>query len=534
MTSQIRPAPGDFLLASRVLSRRSVLKAGAVTAGVAFASGALAACTSESSPIDGDTPDGKIDTAGSNIFQDLDPHVASAIGTIGITDLVFEALYSMDPVDPARVVPVLAVGEPEVSGNTVTVRLRSGATFHDGSPLRASDVVYSFQRIADAKFASFYARFVAFIGGVTAVDDTTVRFTLKQTSPFLKNRLALVRIVSQKAVKGAKKDQLASKPVGSGPYKAQKIDLTREATLTRFAAYQGPRKPFADTITYAVTADDAARLSALGTGRLDVAYDIPYQDIDRLNAGSTKAEAVPSFAHTDLFFNCKKGAFADPRVRLAILHAIDRDAIRDSVFMGKAENAVSVLPSYHPDFVEPSTKIGHDPDRARTLLAEAGVRNLSFTLFVSNIGFVTPQATLIKSDLEKVGVNARIQPGETESFVPKILDGKYDAWLTIGDATIIGAYDGEFLMRWLYYGFIATGFMYWTAPEQKQVESLLDGAFADSDETSRKAKLAQVQDIVAANAPTFPLHFRQQTAAWSSQLSNLRASPVYGVDLLGG
>ncbi len=532
MNNQIRPASGDFLLAPRVFSRRSVLKAGVAVAGVAFASGALAGCTSESSSIQGGAATGgTIDTAGSNVFQGLDPHVASAIGTIGITDLVFEALYGMDPVDPSRVVPVLAVGEPEISDKTVTVRLRSGATFHDGSPLRADDVVYSFQRIADAKFASFYARFVAFIGTVTAADDTTVKFTLKQSSPLLKNRLALVRIMSEKAVKGAATAKLASRPVGSGPYKAEKVDLTRKATLTRFASYQGPRKPIADTLTYTVTADDAARISGLESGQLDVAYDIPYQDIDRLNGGRTKSAAAPSFAHTDLFFNCKKAVFADPRVRRAILHAIDRDAIRESVFMGKAENAVSILPSYHPDFAEPATKLGHDPDQARKLLSEAGAQNLSFTLFVSNIGFVTPQATLIKSDLEKVGVKATIQPGETESFVPKILDGKYDAWLTIGDASVIGAYDGEFLMRWLYYGFIATGFMYWTTPEQKKVESLLDAAFGDSDEASRKAKLAQVQEIVAANAPTFPLHFRQLPAAWSNQVRDLRPSPIYGVAL---
>src|SRR5215211_4778610 len=99
MTGKIRPAPGDFLLAPRVLSRRSLLKAGGVVAGATFASGVLGGCTSQNSS-SANPSGGTIDTAGPNIFQDLDPHIASSIGTIVITDLVFEALYSLDPVDP--------------------------------------------------------------------------------------------------------------------------------------------------------------------------------------------------------------------------------------------------------------------------------------------------------------------------------------------------------------------------------------------------------------------------------------------------
>jgi peptide/nickel transport system substrate-binding protein len=530
MTEERRPplSPSDLVGS---VSRRGVLKAGGILAGVTLIPGLLSSCTSDSSSVS-PAATGPLDTEGANIFEALDPHIASAIGTIAITDLIFESLYSTDPVNPAQVVPVLADGDPQVSGRTATVRLRQGAIFHDGTPVRAADVVFSFKRIADPKLASLYARFLSFITKVEAPDDTTVRFTMATTSSLLKNRLGLVRIMSEKQVRKADKKALATRPIGSGPFRATAVNSTRTVTLEKSALYRGPRKGVADKITYAVVPDDAARLSALASGQTNVIYDVPYQDVDRLNAGATKSAAVPSFDHTDVFFNCKKAPFDDPRVRLAFHHAVNRQAILDAVYLGRAENAVSILPSRHPDFVEPTTKVDYDPARARQLLSEAGVSQLSMTLLVSNIGYVTPQATLIQGDLEKVGISAKVQPGETQSLLPKILDGKYDAWLTIGNATVVGAYDGEFLMRWLYYGAIATSFMYWSTPEQKKVEALLETAFSAPAERGRKDALAQVQNIVAAAVPTFPLHFRQLPSAWSSQ-RNLRPSPVYGVDLFG-
>jgi peptide/nickel transport system substrate-binding protein len=526
------PARGEDI--SAALTRRGVLKAGGLLAGAMALPGLLTSCTSETVGPTGSAATGPLDTAGPNIFEALDPHVASAIGTIGITDLVFEALYSTDPVNPGRVVPVLADGEPKVSGASATVRLRQGATFQDGTPVRASDVAYSFGRISDPKLASLYARFLTFLTDVKAVDDATVRFTMTTPTPLLKNRLALVRIVSERQVRRATKAALASKPVGSGPFEVTAVQSTRKATLRKFSGYRGPRPGMADGLTYSVVPDDAARLSALVSGQLDVAYDVPYQDVARLDGGSTKSAAIPSFNHTDLFFNCKKPPFDDPRVRLAFHHAINRQAILDAVYLGKAENAVSILPTYHPDFSQPTTKIDYDAERARQLLRDAGADNLSMTLLVSNIGYVTPQATLIQSDLQKVGVTAKVQLGETQSLLPKILDGKYDAWLTIGDASYIGAYDGEFLMRWLYFGAIATAFMFWATPEQKEVERLLEEAFTAPDDSSRKATLAEVQNIVTADVPTFPVHFRQLPSAWSQQRQNLRPSPIYGIDLLGG
>ena len=530
MKEERRPpiSPNDLVGS---VSRRGVLKAGGILTGVTLMPGLLSSCTSDSSSVSA-AATGPLDAEGANIFEALDPHIASAIGTIAITDLIFESLYSTDPVNPALVVPVLADGDPQVSGRTATVRLRQGATFQDGTPVRAADVVFSFKRIADPKLASLYARFLSFITKVEAPDDTTVRFAMTTTSSLLKNRLGLVRIMSEKEVRKADKKALATQPVGSGPFRATAVNSTRSVTLEKSAVYRGARKGVADKITYAVVPDDAARLSALASGQTDVIYNVPYQDVDRLNAGSTKSAAVPSFDHTDLFFNCKKAPFDDPRVRLAFHHAVNRQAILDAVYLGKAENAVSILPSRHPDFVEPTTKVDYDPAKARQLLSAAGVSKLSMTLLVSNIGYVTPQATLIQGDLEKVGISAKVQLGETQSLLPTILDGKYDAWLTIGDATVIGAYDGEFLMRWLYYGAIATAFMYWTTPEQKRVEALLEAAFSAPAEAGRKDALAQVQNIVAAAVPTFPLHFRQLPSAWSSQ-RDLRPSPIYGVDLFG-
>lgn len=519
--------PTDRLPAT--FDRRTALKFGGL--GVAtLALPGLAACGSSGTTV-GAQQAGPLGTAGPNIFQDLDPHIASAIGTIALTDQIFEGLYRTNLIDPTRIDAALAAGDPEPAGERrYRVTLRDGAVFHDGSPVTADDIVFSFERIRDPELASLYARFLEFIESVRDVDDRTVELRLAYDMPLLTARLALVRIMSRSVVERATKRELATAPVGSGPFRLQDTQLSRMATLRKFDRYSGASVPSMQEVSYQVVPNDSARVSGVQSGRFDLIYDPPYQNLEGLDAGRTKLVSTPSFAHTNLYLNCGKAPFDDVRVRQALYCAIDRDAITETVYAGRAESADAPLPSSHPDYVEPPDAYEHDPERARRLLAEAGAESLNIDLMVANLGYVAPQATLLESQLREVGIRVSVELGETEALVQKVLDGSYQAWLTIGDASVVGAYDGEFLLRWLYYGFIATDFMYWRTPEQKQVERLLDDALRAEDEDGRRAALTEVQEILAREVPVLTMHFREQPVAYGSGLE-LEASPVLGVDL---
>jgi peptide/nickel transport system substrate-binding protein len=434
------------------------------------------------------------------------------------------------------VTPALAQGQPEQLGpREYRVTLRDGATFHDGSPVTAEDVVFSFERIRDEKLGSLYTRFVDFIdtikpapGGAAAVD-----FKLRFETPLLVNRLALVRIMSKRATEAASEDAIATKPVGSGPYEVSRAALGRRVSLVKVDEYNGPKRPALARYDYNVVFDGSARVSGVRTKRFQMSLDIPYKDVEPLDSASgITAQTHQTFTHSDMFVNCGKAPFDDPRVRQALHYAIDREAIRTTVYRGKAENAVGPLPTFHPDFVQPDVIYSHDPARARELLSEAGAGGLEMTLLVSNnYSWLTGSATLMQSQFKEAGITLNVEGGEEQSLVARILEGDYQAWLADGNAQIIGAYDGEFLLRWLYYGFLATGFMYWTGPEQKQVEEVLDRALAATDDAERKQALAEAQNLIVASAPTLPVHYHDLTSAYTNQLTGVRPDGVFGANL---
>ncbi|MEN3284496.1 MAG: peptide/nickel transport system substrate-binding protein [Solirubrobacteraceae bacterium] len=516
------------------LSRREALRLGGMSVAALMTPALLSACGSSDGGQAAPAITGRINSGQSLAPTTLDPHVASQIGGITIVLYAYEGLYGKSPTAPYGVRPELAAGNlEELSPTSQRVALRSGATFHDGSPVTAKDVVESWRRIMDPKTASFIAGFLTMIKSVKADGDDAVIVTLNHPTTLLKDRLALVKIMpASLAARKPGSKVFNTKPVGSGPYQVVSVtsDL-RTVELDRFAAYKGPTKVSLPKIGLTVVPDDQARIAGLQTKRLAAMVDPPFSAIDQLGKQSgIDTGGKLSFQQSLLIFNNGKKPFTDNRIRRAILSAIDRDTITKSVFFGHAEAATSYLPSNNPDYKKPATSVAYDPDRARALLAEAGVSNLSFRLNVSNLGWLSPQAPLIQSQLKDVGINIAIHQGETESLVKEVADKSFDAWLTVTDPSVFGNADGEFLIRWAY-GTLA-GFMYWTDASSKQMAGLLQKATESTSADEVHALVGEMQDLIAEQVPSFPLHHRDATAAWSTGL-DLALNPVYGVDLRG-
>lgn len=514
------------------ITRRDALRASGAGIALLMTPALLSACGSDEDTDGGATISGPVISGQSFAPTTFDPHVVSDIAGIVVVMHTHEGLYGKAVEPPFAVRPELAVGEPEeLTPTRLRVRLRSGATFHDGAPVTPKDVAASFARVLNPDLGSLQLGFLAAVKSVQADGEDAVVVNLNFPTALIKDRLALVKVIpAARAKEKAGAGVFNTKPLGSGPYELTSGTTNlRTVRFTRFADYNGPIEASLDRIGFDVMLDDQARVAALQTKRLAAMVDPPFSAIDRLGDGSgIDAGGILSFQQSLIIFNNAKKPFDDNRVRRAILHAIDRDVITKSVFFGHAEAATSYLPRTNPDYKLPAAPLEYDPEKARALLAEAGVPDLSFQLNVSNLGWLAPQAPIVQSQLQDVGITTKLFQGETESLVKYVIDGSYDVWLTVTDPSVFGNSDAQFLIQWIY-GSLA-GFMHWTDAASKRMASLLERALRSTSKDELGELLGEMQDLIAEEAPAFPLHHREAIAAWSTGL-DLAVDPVYGVDL---
>lgn len=204
----------------------------------------------------------------------------------------------------------------------------------------------------------------------------------------------MARIVPKKIVEPDPK-AFDAKPVGSGPYKF--VSATREDKIVfeKYEKYNGAHPARAKKMIWRLISDQSARVSAMQSGRVQAIEDVPYIDVKGLSA-TAKTESVQSFGLLFLMFNTADKRFADKRVRQALHYALDTEKIIKTAMVGNATAATGYVPSTHPDYHKASTVYTHDVAKAKKLLAEAGVKDLKFTVLTTDTGWVKDIAPLIK------------------------------------------------------------------------------------------------------------------------------------------
>ncbi|WP_338496570.1 ABC transporter substrate-binding protein [Streptomyces sp. SJL17-4] len=515
--------------------RRSFLRYAGAIGTAAVLTGTLAACGGPASTGSATGSGGNSSTIEAGISYALstgfDPMTASGATPVAANTHVFEGLADLDPATlVAR--PALATALPtQVDATTYRATLRAGATFHDGSPVTAEDVVFSFERILDPKNASLMAQFLPFLDKVKAVDAKTVEFKLKYAFDLFPSRVTVAKIVPKKLVLADPKG-FDAKPVGSGPYRLVSATKEDKIVFEAYDKYNGRNKAKAKTMTWRLMSDPAARVSALESGRVQAIEDVPYIDAKRLSEKVT-VDSVQSFGQLFMMFNTRQKPFDDKRVRQALHYALDVDKIINTAMMGNGTAAQGYLQTTHPDFHKASTVYTYDPVKAKKLLAEAGVNNLSIELLTTDTGWVKDIAPLIKESLDAVGVKTTLDIGQASAQYAKVDEGQFQVLVAPGDPSVFGN-DPDLLMRWFYDGTWPTKRFRWdgSAPD-KQVRGLLDQAARSSDEAERKRLWGQVTDIIADEAPIYPILHRKLPTAWNDKaLPGFSALPTTGMSFL--
>ena len=450
---------------------------------------------------------------------------------------VFEGLYELN-MHTYRAECGLAADAPvQIDDLEYEVTLREDTVFSDGSPLTSADVVNAFERNGES---DLYGAFLSFITAVSAPDERTVHFKLNAPmGSVLQERLALVRVFPATITD----EELASKPVGSGPWCYETINAADGGRISFTAnhRYTGPWPATCERMEWSVLLDDTRRTDELIDKDVMVMEAAPVVRAEELADAGATVEWVPGFNLPFLMFNCEKPPFDDVRVRQALLYAIDVDSLIGTYMAGHARAATSLLPDYFRHYHRAATVYSYDPEKARKLLAEAGVDELALTLR-ANDNWVSTLAPAIAEDWKAVGVTAEVVLLDTTALFADLSTEPepgtllpFDVVLSPGDPSCFGN-DADLIISWWY------GDNVWTRARSRwattqafaEMAELLAEARSKTSEDEQQPLWNQCFDIIAAEVPLYPLFHRETaTAWWTAQLDDYDPISATGLNFLG-
>lgn len=364
----------------------------------------------------------------------LHPHKTRSSQGVMLARAYANSLVALSP--EGEVVPEIAESvDASEDATTFVVTLREDVTFHPpyDRQLTAEDVVENFRRILDEEYgATSLSNFQGFLVGDGIDPEETVRqtgefevtFELAQPFADFVNTLTSVFILPMEAVDEHGDDfgTMGTGTWGTGPYtftEGQKQDhYTFEAFDDYFETGEDDESlPYLDGVRFEVVPESSTRMTQIETGEVDVASPVPASDADSLeSADDISVESTSSVIRMCNFLNLNKEEFQKRKVRQAMMHAVNREAIVDVAYNGYAEPGWGVFPPWHWAHSEDATQTyPYDPERAQQLLEEAGETDLSFECLVPNQPPFSDVAEILGQNYADVGIDMEINTVEESS-----------------------------------------------------------------------------------------------------------------------
>ncbi|MBN3160156.1 glutathione ABC transporter substrate-binding protein GsiB [Pectobacterium sp. CHL-2024] len=463
-------------------------------------------------------------------FTSLDPYDANDSLSQTVAKSFYQGLFGFDK--EMKLVNVLADSyDVSPDGLTYTVKLHPGVKFHDGTPFNAAAVKVNLDRASNPDSRLKRYNLFKMIEKTEAVDDLTVKITLKTPFSAFVNNLAhpAAVMISPAALKQYGKD-IGFHPVGTGPYRFVTWNQTDFVKVEKFNGYWKAGLPKLDSITWRPVVDNNTRAALLQTGEAQFAYPIPFEQAKVLEKNDKLAlVASPSILHRYISMNVTQKPFDNPKVREALNYAINKEALIKVAFSGYATPAEGPLPSsidysvkYHP--------WPYDPAKARELLKEAGYPDGFTTTLWSSHNHSTAQKVLqfTQQQLAQVGVKVQVTAMDAGQRAAEV-EGKgvketgvrlfYTGW---------SASTGE--ADWALSPLFATAS--WPPAQfntafysNPQVDADLANALKTTDRTEKQKLYKDAQDKIWADAPWIFLATERLVSANSKKLTGFYVMP---------
>lgn len=467
----------------------------------------------------------------------LDPQGAPSSGLSLVLPYVFDTLVVYDT--KFNLVPLLADSwQTAPDGKAITMKLKSGVTFHDGTPLNAEAVRFTFQRFKESGMKSPIYDGIKLIDAIQVVDDLTVKFSFKEPTANFWSTITMpyagiISPASARKIAETGKGNL----VGTGPFMLDKWQAGQSMTFIRNPAYKwGPTlvqnraAPYIDTLVFKVIPDAATQLNALETGDVDAIFVNQPDQRAKLQA-NPKIDVEETVLNSLIYlgFNCKKAPFTDPKVRQALAYAVNKDEIIKLALGGIGIPAFAPLPPSLPGFDASlkSYELGYDPKKAQALLQEAGFKvsanggwekdgqPLKGILLTSNRAPNDAIATLLQSQFKAIGVATEIQTLDSKAVMDATTQGKFDLLVWRYDWNDPDALN-------IYLGTDRIGNTNRVAYSNPKVDELLAQGAHELDATKRKQLYVEAQKIILQDAPWQPLYVPLDVLAVSKRFDGIQ------------
>jgi peptide/nickel transport system substrate-binding protein len=491
----------------------------------------------------------------------LDPALETSANSLAPASHIYEGLTGFEP-GTTTPIPALATSWEAWEGGLEWVfHLREGVSFHDGTPFNADAVIFNFERWWDTDhpynlgadqfiywdymFQGFKGDENAVVAGIEKVDDMTVKLVLNRPNASLLNTLTMenFRFASPAAIEeqGENYGTAEGRAVGTGPFMVEEWLKEDHLTLVRYDGYWG-KKPTLQRIEYRVIPDTSAAFLALQAGDIDVLslWASPGPDDITVAKEDPNLQVVynPAFNVGYLGLNHAKEWLQNINVRLAIAHAVDKQAIVDALYPGDAETAKEFQPPSLWGYNDAVEDYPYDPELAQEFLQKAideGVEIPDPVIFyvmpVSRAYYPQPQPTgeLIQALLAEIGINAEIRsPAWPDPYLSDLEeDGtKHDLFMLgwVGDNgdpdNFLGVFFGGGDTTMNNDG--AGGGL----PPDEEIAQLLRDAVAETDFTKRKAMYEQANQLIHDRVTGVPVVHRTPPTLLRANIKGYVPSPV--------
>ncbi|HZQ01281.1 MAG TPA: ABC transporter substrate-binding protein [Reyranella sp.] len=470
-------------------------------------------------------------------FGSFDPHTTPRAQDDIVNKALHRTLYNWDTANSKLVLELAKSVSASPDGLTYTYKLRDDAYFHNGRKMTADDVIWSFIRIMDGKKGYPAARYVRIIkgavevekgqattiSGLRKIDDYTLEMTLTdRVDPgyyFFSGTTAIL------PKEEAEKPDFGSHPVGLGPFKFKEHIPGSRVVLERFDKFYKPGKPYLDKLEVLIMAEAAARDVAFRNKEIDTsilgpAQYVAYKADPELSKGILE---VPEMFTRAMTFNHSVKPFDNKKVRQAVNYAIDSNLIIKRLVKDKAYRAVSWLPPSSAAFDKTAKPYPYDPDKAKKLLAEAGLPNgFEFELTTSqNESWGLPIVEAIIPMLGKVGIKLKPKLVEVTVLTEIAMKGEHQAYI---GSNLTGP-DSLATLRCYYSKTPRTACNY-TGYSNPAYDKLLDDAAQQSDPAKRDELLKQANNVLYEDAPVWFFNYNKAVLAYQPWVHGLQANPT--------
>ena len=384
----------------------------------------------------------------------------------------------------------------------IAMTLRQGAFWHDGSPVTPADVVWSLERAGDPKSGN-PIQFVWSKIGNFKTDGMTITADVKSFEPTLFKWMAFLTgyVLPRAAYEKVGAEGFEKKPIGSGPYMVEEFDRNSFVRLKAFPKWWGG-KPAFESVVFKFVTDPTSRVAEVESGSSDLTIEIPYEEYDRLKAKPGLAGITTPVSDIGMIFITNVPPMLNEKLRLALHHAIDKQAIVKRLLRGYGV-PIDTLEAPQYEAYDPTIKVGYDLEKAKKLMAEAGYskeKPAKFTIQTTR-GFKPKDYEMIQAIVgmwRNIGAEANIEVYEIAKHFElraqhKLAPAAFYNWgNSIGDPSTST-------------GFAMFGPSPHSAWKTKDVDAMIGPLWGEKDEKKRIAGYKAVDRYIAEHGLVIPL-----------------------------